>query len=125
MSLYPVPPTTGVPSLTFIINPTTIVLTPSMLGGNFIITTTSGAGSLVNLDTTALAGTPAGWYINMKVGIFNPTAECIFNENGNGFVAPFATSSDVIYGWRAAGVIGGNNAVSVYLYWDGTHLMIY
>jgi len=124
MSLYPVPPTTGVQPLTFIIDPTTVVLTPSMLGGNFIITTTSGAGAAVNLDTTALAGTPAGWYINLKVGIFNSTAECLFSENGSGFVAPFATSSDAIYGWRS-GVTGGNNAVSVYLYWDGTHLMIY
>jgi hypothetical protein len=127
MSLYPLPATTSVNPLVFQTNLdsiyTTIYLTPDMNGMNMIITRPSGSGGLTNFNTTALtsANTPAGWYINLKLGVTNSGQNEQLEENLSPFRYPRGGGGNTLYGNNEP----YSGAAIYYLYWNGTYLMLY
>lgn len=115
MSLYPTP-TTSVGQLIIAPSATNIVLTPDMLGYNYVFTLTF----TVNFDSTGLVNTPAGWYMTIKNGIAVPSQVMTCSENGSSMTAPLGPLGSAVYGY-----VSGQNPIPVFLYWDGNHLMLY
>jgi hypothetical protein len=115
MSLYPTP-TASVGQLIIAPSATNIVLTPDMLGYNYVFTLTF----TVNFDSTGLVNTPAGWYMTIKNANAAAFQVITCSENGSSMTAPLGPLGSALYGYVSA-----QNPIPVFLYWDGNHLMLF